>query len=73
MCGAHVYNVLPMFLGVDVGGTFTDAVLAFDGRLGRHKASVKRQHRVGGTFTDVDAQEHGKDVINMGPAHAGPL
>ena len=29
-------NVAPMLLGVDVGGTFTDAVLAFDGRA-RHR------------------------------------
>ena len=27
-----------MLLGVDVGGTFTDAVLAFDGRLATAKA-----------------------------------
>src|SRR5213076_3054980 len=37
-----------MLLGVDVGGTFTDAVLAFDGRLVSAKApSTPRDQSVG--------------------------
>src|ERR1700728_1578377 len=65
-----------MLLGVDVGGTFTDAVLAFDGRLVTAKAPTTPQdqsegvlraiekacERAGRTPAEIEAFSHGMTV-----------
>src|SRR3954471_7994148 len=65
-----------MLLGVDVGGTFTDAVLAFDGRLITAKAPTSPEdqsrgvmaaiaaalERAQGAPSDVTAFSHGMTV-----------
>jgi N-methylhydantoinase A len=65
-----------MLLGVDVGGTFTDAVLAFDGRLVTAKAPTtpddqsegvlaaieKACERAGRSTAEVEAFSHGMTV-----------
>lgn len=42
-----------MLLGVDVGGTFTDAVLAFDGRLITAKAPTTPSDQSEGVIAAV--------------------
>ena len=44
-----------MLLGVDVGGTFTDAVLAFDGRLVTAKAPTTPDDQSEGVIAAVEA------------------
>ena len=44
-----------MLLGVDVGGTFTDAVLAFDGRLFTAKALTTPHDQSEGVMAAVEA------------------
>ena len=44
-----------MLLGVDVGGTFTDAVLAFDGRLVTAKAPTTPADQSEGVIAAVGA------------------
>ncbi|MCP9488567.1 MAG: hydantoinase/oxoprolinase family protein [Solirubrobacteraceae bacterium MAG38_C4-C5] len=44
-----------MLLGVDVGGTFTDAVIAFDGRLVTAKAPTTPDDQSEGVLAAVDA------------------
>ncbi len=44
-----------MLLGVDVGGTFTDAVLAFDGRLVTAKALTTPQDQSEGVMAAIEA------------------
>src|ERR1700728_3495662 len=44
-----------MLLGVDVGGTFTDAVLAFDGRIVTAKAPTTPQDQSEGVIAAVSA------------------
>ena len=44
-----------MLLGVDVGGTFTDAVLAFDGRLLTAKAPTTPRNQSEGVIAAVEA------------------
>src|SRR5437588_202254 len=44
-----------MLLGVDVGGTFTDAVLAFDGQLTTAKAPTTPQDQSEGVIAAVEA------------------
>jgi N-methylhydantoinase A len=65
-----------MLLGVDVGGTFTDAVLAFDGRLVTAKAPTtpsdqsegvlaaieKACERAGRSASEIEAFSHGMTV-----------
>ena len=48
-------NVRPMLLGVDVGGTFTDAVLAFDGRLVTAKAPTTPDDQSEGVIAAIEA------------------
>ena len=66
-----------MLLGVDVGGTFTDAVLAFDGRLVTAKAPSTPHdqsegviaaieaalERAGRSPEDIDEFSHGMTVV----------
>src|SRR5436190_12689959 len=65
-----------MLLGVDVGGTFTDAVLAFDGRLVTAKAPTTPRdqsegvlaaietacQRAGRSSSEIEAFSHGMTV-----------
>src|SRR5205807_1275079 len=44
-----------MLLGVDVGGTFTDAVLAFDGRLVTAKAPTTPHDQSEGVLAAIEA------------------
>ena len=44
-----------MLLGVDVGGTFTDAVIAFDGRLVTAKAPTTPSDQSQGVIAAVEA------------------
>jgi N-methylhydantoinase A len=44
-----------MLLGVDVGGTFTDAVLALDGRLVTAKAPTTPQDQSEGVLAAIEA------------------
>src|SRR5438067_703424 len=44
-----------MLLGVDVGGTFTDAVLAFDGRLVTAKAPTTPRDQSEGVIAAIQA------------------
>src|SRR5205823_1634414 len=44
-----------MLLGVDVGGTFTDAVIAFDGRVVTAKAPTTPHDQSEGVMAAVDA------------------
>jgi N-methylhydantoinase A/oxoprolinase/acetone carboxylase beta subunit len=44
-----------MLLGVDVGGTFTDAVLAFDGRIVTAKAPTTPGDQSEGVIASVRA------------------
>src|SRR5947209_7118824 len=44
-----------MLLGVDVGGTFTDAVLAFDGQLTTAKAPTTPNDQSEGVIAAVEA------------------
>ena len=44
-----------MLLGVDVGGTFTDAVLAVDGRLVTAKAPTTPHDQSAGVMAAVEA------------------
>src|ERR1022692_3133723 len=44
-----------MLLGVDVGGTFTDAVLAFDGRLVTAKAPTTPADQSEGVLAAIEA------------------
>src|ERR1700722_15754665 len=44
-----------MLLGVDVGGTFTDAVLAFDGRIVTAKAPTTAEDQSEGVIAAVSA------------------
>ncbi len=59
-----------MLLGVDVGGTFTDAVLAFDGRLLTAKAPTTPHDQSEGVMSAIEAvlERAGKR-----PAKAGPI
>src|SRR6059058_852813 len=66
-----------MLIGVDVGGTFTDAVLAFDGRLVTAKAPSTPHdqsegviaaieaalERAGRSSEDIDEFSHGMTVV----------
>jgi N-methylhydantoinase A len=53
-----------MLLGVDVGGTFTDAVLAFDGRVVTAKAPSTPTDQSDGVIAAVEA------VLELAQAHA---
>ena len=44
-----------MLLGVDVGGTFTDAVLAFDGRIVTAKAPTTPHDQSEGVIAAINA------------------
>ena len=44
-----------MLIGVDVGGTFTDAVLAFDGRLITAKAPTTPEDQSEGVMAAIEA------------------
>src|SRR5881394_3362056 len=48
-----------MLLGVDVGGTFTDAVLAVGGRLVTAKAPTTPEDQSEGVLNAVEAVAHG--------------
>ncbi len=52
---ARTRKVRAMLLGVDVGGTFTDAVLAFDGRIVTAKAPTTPEDQSEGVIAAVSA------------------
>src|ERR1700754_1283883 len=56
-----------MLLGVDVGGTFTDAVLAVDGRLGTAKAPTTLDDQSEGVLDAITAvlEKAGEDASGV--------
>src|SRR5437016_6122744 len=61
-----------MLLGVDVGGTFTDAVLAFDGRLVTAKAPTTPDGTLLG-LSDKEARRLADEVSDAAPDAAAVI